>query len=98
MLRIQHLTKSFGDQVIFEDVDLRLEAGERLALVGRNGSGKSTLFRMILGEEEPESGTITTPRGYRVGHLSQHLDLRAATVIDEARRALPSNAPGGRRG
>src|SRR6185436_17017288 len=63
--------------------------GERLGLVGRNGHGKSTLFRSILGEEEPDSGTVVFPRGYKVGHLAQHIHFTWPTVLEEGCQGLP---------
>ncbi len=83
MLRIQNLNKSYGTQILFEDAGLQMSTGERLGLVGRNGHGKSTLFRMILGEEHPDSGTITLPKNYRLGHLAQHLHFTQPTVLEE---------------
>src|SRR3989338_1200110 len=84
MLSIFDLTKSFGPQVLFENASLKMSSGERLGLVGRNGYGKSTIFRMILGEAKPDSGTITTPKNYRIGHLAQHLHFSKPTVLEEA--------------
>jgi ATP-binding cassette subfamily F protein 3 len=66
-----------------------MNAGEHLGLVGRNGHGKTTLFRLILGQEEPDSGEITIPRNYRVGHLEQHLRFTQSTILDEAALGLP---------
>ncbi len=83
MLTIQNLSKSYGPQLLFEDVNLQLGSGERLGLAGRNGFGKSTLFRMILGEETPDEGTISTPRNYRVGHLAQHIHFTKPTILEE---------------
>lgn len=83
MLRAQNLTKLYGDQPIVDNVSFLLNPGERLALVGRNGSGKTTLFRMIQGEEGPDSGEIIAPRGYRIGHLEQHLVFTEPTLIQE---------------
>src|SRR3989338_2326556 len=83
MLKIQDLDKQYGAQILFEGASLQMTPGERLGLVGRNGHGKSTLFRIILGEEVADSGIITTPRGYRIGHLAQHLHFSKATVLEE---------------
>lgn len=83
MLRIQNLCKSYGSQVLFEEASLQLIPGERLGLVGRNGHGKSTLFRLILGEEHEDSGTITKPKNYRIGHLAQHLHFTKPTILEE---------------
>jgi ATP-binding cassette subfamily F protein 3 len=67
-----------------------MNAGERLGLVGRNGHGKTTLFRLILGQEEPDSGAITIPRNYRIGHLDQHLHFTRPTILEEAGLGLPA--------
>jgi len=89
MLMIQGLSKSYGGRVLFEDVGLQMGPGERLGLVGRNGHGKSTLFRIILGEEEPDSGTVNFPRNYRIGHLAQKIEFSQPTVLQEACLGLP---------
>lgn len=83
MLRIQDLCKSYGSQELFEDAALQMTPGERLGLVGRNGHGKSTLLRLILGEEQKDSGVISMPKNYRVGHLAQHLHFTKPTVLEE---------------
>ena len=89
MLRIHDLSKSYGDQVLFEKVGLQMNSGERLGLVGRNGHGKSTLFRLILGEERPDVGTISVPKGYKIGHLAQHIHFTRPTVLEEGCLGLP---------
>ena len=83
MLKIQDLDKQYGAQILFEGASLQMTPGERLGLVGRNGHGKSTLFRIILGEEVADSGIITTHRGYRIGHLAQHLHFSKPTILEE---------------
>lgn len=94
MITVSNLSKHYANQVIFDDVSFTVGPGERVGLIGRNGSGKTTLFRLILGEEEPDGGTITFPRRYRVGHLSQHLHFRGATVLEEACREIPVHEDG----
>ena len=89
MINISGLSKSYGGQTLFKNVVLQMNAGERLGLVGRNGHGKSTLFRIILGEEEADEGTIATPRNYRIGHLAQHLHFTQPTVLEEGCLGLP---------
>ena len=91
MIQAINLSKAYGGQTIFDNASFSLGRGEKLGLAGRNGSGKSTLLKMILEEEHPDGGTITTPRGYRIGHLSQHLDFKEKTVIDEVCLGLPPN-------
>lgn len=91
MIKINQLSKSYFARELFTDVTLQMNAGERLGLVGRNGFGKTTLFRLILGQEEPDSGDITIPRNYRIGHLEQHLHFEQSTVLDEAALGLPED-------
>lgn len=94
MLIVSGLRKSYGKQVLFEDVSFQLAPGERVGLVGRNGHGKTTLFRILLGEEAADGGTITVPSGYRIGHLAQRLEFLRPTVLEEAASALPRREDG----
>ena len=64
MIRIENLTKSFGGQTLFDGISFSISPRERLGLVGKNGHGKTTLFRMIAGEEQPDSGSIIIPKNY----------------------------------
>lgn len=90
MLQISDLHKSFSSHVLLDGVSLQMEPRERLGLVGRNGHGKSTLFRIILGEEEHDSGTLTFPKNYKVGHLEQHLKFTKPTILEEGCLGLPA--------
>jgi ATP-binding cassette subfamily F protein 3 len=94
MLNVGNLSKAYGRQVLFEDASFQVAAGERVGLVGRNGTGKTTLFRILLGEEEPEAGSVFVPAGYRIGHLAQRLVFRHVTVLEEAVSALPPREDG----
>ena len=89
MLQISNLSKSYSGKTLLEGASVDIGRNERVGLVGRNGSGKSTLFRMILGQEAPDEGTIAFPRGYRVGHLAQHLNFTKNTILEEACLGLP---------
>jgi ATP-binding cassette, subfamily F, member 3 len=91
MLQVTNIEKSYGKQLLFDGVGFTVNPRERVGLVGRNGHGKSTLFRMILGEEHQDAGTITVPSGYTIGHLSQHIHFTEDTVLGEACLALPAN-------
>ncbi len=94
MLQINNLGKSYGRQVILDSVTATINSGERVGLVGRNGSGKSTLFRMILDEEHPDSGNVSLPQGYTIGHLSQHIHFTEKTVLKEACLSLRPSEDG----
>jgi len=67
MIQLTNISKNFASQELFRGLNLKLNAGNRAGLVGRNGSGKSTLFKLILGEESPDSGDIVIPKNYKIG-------------------------------
>ena len=71
MLSISQVTKAFGADVLFEEVSLQVNRGDRLGLIGANGSGKSTLFSLILGRDQPDSGTVHFQKNARIGFLPQ---------------------------
>ncbi|MCB9554433.1 MAG: ABC-F family ATP-binding cassette domain-containing protein, partial [Myxococcales bacterium] len=81
---------AFGGPVLFEDIDLHVERGDRIALVGRNGSGKSTLLRVLAGDLDLDGGERVTQPHARVVYLPQEPDLGAwVTVRDAVLAALP---------
>jgi len=87
MITLNGLSKVFGSQVLFEDVNVQLNAGCRYGLVGANGSGKSTLLRMILGEDEASAGSVSLPRGLRLGFLRQdHFQYEELPILEVAMR------------
>ena len=88
MIQFSNLSKSFGSQELFSNLNFQLNPGNKVGLVGRNGSGKSTLFKIILGEESPDSGEVLTPKGYRIGALKQYLHFTEPTLREEAALAL----------
>ena len=88
MIQLSNLSKSFGSQELFTNLNFQLNPGNKVGLVGRNGSGKSTLFKIILGEESPDSGEVLTPKGYRIGALKQYLHFTEPTLREEAALAL----------
>ena len=89
MIRVENLHKSYGDLNLFEGIGFTLNPRDRLGIVGRNGHGKTTLFRMILGKEDPDSGSIIIPKNYRIGYVSQKLEFSHDTILAEAISALP---------
>jgi ATP-binding cassette, subfamily F, member 3 len=90
MIKVVNVNKSFGKQLLFDELSFAMNKGEKIGLVGRNGHGKSTLFQMILGHAEPDSGEIQVPKGYRIGHLEQHLKFTKPTVLEECSLGLPA--------
>lgn len=59
ILTVEHLYKSFGTKVVFEDLSFGINKGQKVALIGRNGEGKSTLLNMLFDEKERDNGLIT---------------------------------------
>ncbi len=92
MITVTDLSKSYTEQVLFENASFFINAKERIGLVGRNGHGKSTLFKMMAGLEEPDSGIIKFPKDYRIGYLSQHLHFTEPTILAEGCKGLPKGA------
>ena len=88
MIGVENLHKSFGSQILFEGAGFKLNPKERIGLVGLNGHGKTTLFRIIIGEESPDAGTISVPKHYRIGYVRQHLDFTKDTVLKEGMTGL----------
>ena len=83
LLTLQNVSKSFAMNTVLKDVNLTLQAGSRMGLVGVNGSGKSTLFRLISGAMEPDEGTISLTKGARVGVLTQDADIQSDLTIQQ---------------
>ena len=85
LLEAVNLSKSFGERTLFSSASFRLEAGEKIGIIGANGSGKTTLFSIISGAEEPSSGGIVKAKGVSIGYLSQHACKDSKrSVYDEA--------------
>lgn len=89
-MHVTRLQKRYGDRLILDDVSFRLDAGERLAIVGRNGEGKTTLLRALSGELGVDAGTVSMPKGART---ALH-DQRPPRATDESvRRYVLGGAP-----
>jgi len=90
VLTIKKLTKTLGGRTLFREAGLSIQWGERMALVGPNGAGKSTLFRMILGDDGPDEGTIERDEYAVFGHLAQESgEPTDETVIEIAMGVTP---------
>jgi ATPase subunit of ABC transporter with duplicated ATPase domains len=85
MIRLDSIAKQHGGRILFLDASMAVFRGEKIGLVGPNGSGKSTIFRMIVGEEEPDSGSVHVERRVRVGYFSQSVgEMGGRSVLEEA--------------
>ncbi len=83
MIRAKDLSISFHGHDIFSDVNFIINYREKVGLIGRNGSGKSTFLKLMLKQLEPDSGLVEIPKGYKIGHLEQHIHFTHNTVLEE---------------
>lgn len=91
LLQLSGISLTFGGNPLFEGLDLVVQPGDRIALVGRNGSGKSTLMKVMAGLVDPDQGIRVVPPGVTVGYMEQDPDLSGyETLGDYAASALPS--------
>ncbi len=82
VMLVKNLSMAFGERTLFHDVNLRMEGGERIALIGDNGTGKSTLLKILMGEEQPEAGRIKYGPTVKSAYLPQII------TFDDPRRNL----------
>jgi ATP-binding cassette subfamily F protein uup len=83
LVRFDHISLSFADQVILSEADLVIEPGERVCLIGRNGAGKSTTLKLISGELQPDDGKIEKPNSLRISSLDQQLAEESDQTVRE---------------
>ena len=82
-LQIEGLTKRFGADLMYENVDIEISQGQKIAIIAKNGAGKTTLLNIIAGVEPMDAGKITTKRDLRVSYLKQLPDFSPEiTVLD----------------
>jgi ATP-binding cassette, subfamily F, member 3 len=90
MLQFINLSLSFGGQELFRNLNWHVRKGERIGLVGPNGAGKTTLFRLIVGQLEPDAGSVQRGREATIGYLPQEgITITGRALFTEARSALP---------
>lgn len=83
MIRVKDVSVSFGSRTLFEDVNLSFDEGNRYGLIGANGSGKSTFMKILVGDFEPTTGSVSVAPGLRVGVLRQdHYQYDDCKVLD----------------
>lgn len=84
MLTIEHIHKSYGDKVLFQNISFTITQQERIGLIGVNGTGKSSLLKVIAGLDTPEKGEIKHAKDYRIEYLAQDPQLQNdLTVIEQ---------------
>jgi ATP-binding cassette subfamily F protein 3 len=80
-LQLQNLSFSFLDRVLFSNVNIKIEAGERVALIGANGTGKTTLFKLITNEHSPTEGAVVIGKDTALGYMEQYSDFIKGTSV-----------------
>ncbi len=89
MLNVHNLSVSFGGEYLFEEISFRLNAGDRVGLIGKNGAGKSTLLRLLSKDMSLDTGTIAIEKEVQIGFLRQDIDFeQGRTVLEEAYQAF----------
>ncbi|MDO8662976.1 MAG: ABC-F family ATP-binding cassette domain-containing protein [Candidatus Omnitrophota bacterium] len=84
MITINNLSKNYGSKILFKDISLNINKGEKIGLIGPNGAGKSTFFALILGEIESTSGEVRVNKNTHIGYLAQESNFKSEhTVIQE---------------
>src|SRR5690349_258800 len=84
MISFSNVSKQYGGQILFVDASFQINPGEKVGLVGPNGAGKSTVFRLIVGEEQADDGSIEKPRKLTVGYFRQDVgELRGRSILAE---------------
>lgn len=91
LITTSSLTKSYGATDIFAGITLSIEKGSRLGIVGPNGVGKTTLLRILAGEDESSTGTVTRSKGVRSGYLSQEADFQMQGTLWDACHSVFEN-------
>ncbi|MCK5134919.1 MAG: ABC-F family ATP-binding cassette domain-containing protein [Bacteroidales bacterium] len=90
-LSAENISKSFGEQLLFEGLTFGLARGDKTALIARNGTGKTTLLRILTGKESPDTGDFTFRNGIKTAFLEQEPDLDNTLTIEEL--ILTANTP-----
>lgn len=84
MIRIENVSKSNSNRILYIEASAALNRGEKIGLVGPNGAGKTTLFRMITGEEQPDEGQISTEKGVTIGYFDQDVgEMSGRSAVEE---------------
>lgn len=90
LLSAQHISKNYGMKILLDNVDLYLNAGEKIGVIGINGTGKSTLLRVLSDTEDPDEGRISRDPNIQISFLRQNPDMNPeATIVQQVFLGLP---------
>lgn len=81
ILSAEGISKSYSEKILFENISIGINEGEKIGLIGVNGTGKSTLLKVLAGVEKPDTGNLITMKDMRIGYLSQSPDFEPGTTV-----------------
>ena len=88
LINIEHISKIYGEKVIFDDASFGVQQGDKIGIVGINGTGKSTLLKVVAGEEIPDEGQVVRQNGLKIAFVPQNptfpegMDIRSYALQD----------------
>ena len=88
LINIEHISKIYGEKVIFDDASFGVQQGDKIGIVGINGTGKSTLLKVVAGEEVPDDGQVVRQNGLKIAFVPQNptfpegMDIRSYALQD----------------
>lgn len=82
VLNLEHISKTYGEKIIFDDISCGIHQGDKIGIIGINGTGKTTFLRILAGLEEADEGQVITQNGLRITYLPQHPEFpKGATIL-----------------
>lgn len=82
VLNLEHISKTYGEKVIFDDISCGIHQGDKIGIIGINGTGKTTFLRILAGFEETDEGQVVMQNGLRITYLPQHPEFpEGATIL-----------------
>lgn len=90
MIAFNNVTKQYGNRILYQNGSFQINPGEKIGLVGPNGAGKTTVFKLIMGEEGVDGGTVTKPERLRIGYFSQTVaEMHGGSALEQVKSAHP---------
>lgn len=83
LLQAENISKRYGDKLLFENININISEGQKIALVAKNGTGKTSLLNILAGTDTSDSGKLSRKRDVKIAYLPQEIDLdNNKTVLD----------------
>src|ERR1700722_8287504 len=86
VIHLTNVSKQYGSHVLYRESSFQIRPGDKIGLVGPNGAGKTTVFRLITGEEAPDSGVVSVPDRMVIGYFSQDVgEMKGRSALEEVK-------------